>query len=111
MKRKIIKSMNTFQDETYRCVECEKSLQKNEVTNDWKCIYCKTSIVISAPLLDQEVIRKLPQEITTNDLFFLNHESHIISNKTKMEKGDYEFILKNYGTYKLGKETFAHIVY
>lgn len=42
MKRNIIKSLITFQDETYRCDVCEMRLQKNEETYDWKCIHCKT---------------------------------------------------------------------
>ncbi|MCW3793846.1 hypothetical protein OM416_19830 [Paenibacillus sp. LS1] len=103
---------NSFENETYRCRECDKDLEDTEVTDRWTCVHCEQRVIIDAPILDQEIVRKFPDEVTTQDIFLKqDHQSHLIHDIKQNKSGGYDYVLKGFGTHKQDKNKFAHILY
>lgn len=111
MKRRIVMSTSCFEEEDYRCGDCQKDLVESEIT-DWKCNYCGERVIIYSPMLDQEIVRKLPNEVTKQDTFLMHdHQLHTIYSITKKDNGDYKYVLKGFGTHTQDKYSYVNILY
>lgn len=103
-----------YDKEYYICWECNKQINEEDVTNDWRCPYCNDllRIHIKNGKDNKVIIRKKGEEIDNNDIVDLLNSSypfHEVLN-VSFERGHYKVALKNHGVYKLNEDDFLNTI-
>lgn len=104
---------NYFENETYRCRECDKSLTENEVnTDNWRCDECDKKILINVPNEKHSLVRLNPNEMTKEDWVFDQYTEKFSQLKGITYKGDkYQIGVKEYGVVNLEEDDFVNCMW
>lgn len=110
MSRQRIMSTPMFEHESYRCSECRTDLEHTEVTDDWKCAHCGNRAIIDTPNLENEIMRKLPSEVTNKDMLLKQGQFYEIYSTASKKNGNFQYNLKGFGAYEQNEYTFVNVL-
>ena len=103
-----------FEDEMYKCVNCGKFLSNDDfsLSKTWKCPDCGKPLHIGVPSISHTLIRKLPADLTKNDLFLLRGETdgRMIFNIQPLSNNRTRLALKGYGSTTINNDEFVNTV-
>jgi DNA-directed RNA polymerase subunit RPC12/RpoP len=102
-----------FENETYRCRECDKSLSENEVITDtWKCDECGKKILINKPNEKLSMVRLYPNEMTEEDWVFDQYTEKFYQLKgITFKGGNYQIGIKEYRAVKLKEDDLVNCMW
>lgn len=99
-----------FEGETYRCYECDKKIESEEVNREtWECDVCKKKIIIDIGKENGMIVRLHPNKVTKFDYVLDQYYKEFRSLKgVTPVKGGYLINVAGYGGVKVKVGEFVN---